>query len=413
MRKKEDFEKNMKYISSFSALAFLGAALIFTAACRNNAINSVEREDLFSLEIGPMEDQIALYKLDGSRGIRRTGFTMRDGLFYIADGNSGKIVRYNSYGNLLFMIYNDETNPPPLTLRTNISEEEQATRWAYSYPLEEPGWIAVDSRKHIFVEDRLPPQEYRFDSETKALLDGIILHFDQNGRFINYLGMEGIGGGPFPRIIGMSTSVRDELAVICRLPDGWDIYWYSSSGALLYIVKISSSIIPALNGWPEALSVVDGIMAVPDARQLLVKVDYSRDTFDQSTNTRTGSEPISSVVWTLNVEDGSYSSSVEIPLYEIVESGRPADVKVFYSMLGAARNGKALFYFPVENGYTLLFVDTHTREQRRGYVQFSNDELGYNDFFLSTEGILSAMLADNFNVKLVWWRTDRFMGESL
>jgi hypothetical protein len=36
----------------------------------------------------------------------------------------------------------------------------------------------------------------------------------------------------------------------------------------------------------------------------------------------------------------------------------------------------------------------------------------YNDFFLSTEGILSAMLADNSNIKLVWWRTDRFMGEA-
>jgi hypothetical protein len=58
-----------------------------------------------------MEDQIALYDLQGGGGARRVDFAMRDGLFYISDGNSGKITRYNSYGDLLFMIYSEETNP--------------------------------------------------------------------------------------------------------------------------------------------------------------------------------------------------------------------------------------------------------------------------------------------------------------
>jgi hypothetical protein len=399
----------MKTFSSLLTLAFLGTLVL--SGCGNNQNGSVEREDLFSLAIGPMEDQIALYNLQGGRGIRRTGFTMRDGLFYIADGYSGKIVRYNSYGDLLFMIYNEETNPQPFSLKTNVTEDEQAVRWAYSYPLEEPGWIAVDSGKHIFVEDRLPVQSRRSDPETKALLDGLILHFDQDGRFINYLGREGIGGSPFPRIVGLSTSVRDELAVICRIPDGWDIYWYNSSLIPLFIVKISSADIPSLPDWPQALAVIDSIAASPDSRRLFIKADYSHDTFDQSTNMRTGSEPLSSVVWTLNVEDGSYSGFVEIQLFELTEN-RGEKIKVFYSLLGAMRGGKALLYFPVETGYSLLFVDTLTREQRRGYIQFTNDELRYSDFFLSSEGILTAMLADSFNVKLVWWRTDRFMGES-
>jgi len=401
----------MKKILRFLSVILFAVALL-SISCKNDKIGSVEREDLFSLEIGPMEDQIALLKLDGGRGIKRIGFTMRDGLFFIADGNCGKIVRYNSYGDLLFMIYNDETNPAPINLKTNIQEDEQATRWAYTHPLEEPGWIAVDSRKHIFVEDRLQQQDQRTDPDTKVVLDGIILHFDQYGRFINYLGKEGIGGSPFPRIVGLSTSIRDELVVICRLPGGWDVYWFSPTGMLLYLVKISSSVVLTLNDWPEALSVIDSITAAPDARKLYIKVDYSHDTFDQLTNTRTGSEPISSCLWTLNVEDGTYIGSIEIPLYEVIENGRPSGVKVFYSILGTARNGQALFYFPVETGYSLLFVNTNSKEQRRGYIQFSMDELRYNDFYLSTEGILSAMLADNFNVKLVWWRTDKLFGES-
>jgi len=401
----------MKYFSYFLTLILFCLVLILFNACRPDTISSVDRQELFTLEIGPMEDQIALYRMEGNRGIRRTGFTMRDGLFYIADGNSGKIVRYNSYGDLLFMIYNEETNPAPISLRT-ITEDEQVTRWAYTYPLEEPGWITVDSRRHIYAEDRLPQNEQRYDSEARALLDGIILHFDQNGRFINYLGREGIGGSPFPRIVGMIASIRDELVIICRLPTGYDIYWFNSSGMLLYLVKVSSDVVPILPDWPDALAILDSITACPDSRRLFIKVDYSRDTFDQSTNTRTGSEPISSVIWTLNVEDGSYIGSIEIPLYEIVENGRSTNIRVFYSVLGAARNGKMLFYFPIETGYSILYVDTFTHEQRRGIIQFSNEELRFNDFYLSIDGILCAMLSDNFNVKLVWWRTDRFIGEA-
>ena len=402
----------MKHFFSVFTFAILVWALFFFIACDNNRVGSAEREDLFSLEIGPMEDQIALYRLDGDRGIRSTGFTMRDGLFYIADGNSGKIVRYNSYGDLLVMIYNEETNPPPINLKTNISEDEQATRWAHTYPLEAPGWITVDSRKHIFVEDRLPQQSHRFDSENRALLDGIILHFDQNGRFIDYIGREGIGGSPFPRIVGLSSSIRDELAVICRLPESWNIYWYSASGMLLYLIKIDSGAIPVLQDWSDALAIVDRIAAAPDARQLFIKVDYSRNTYDQSTNIRTGLEPVSSVIWTLDIEDGSYVGSLEVPPYELLENSRSPSIKVFYSLLGVMRGGKALLCFPVDTGYSLFFADTVSHQHRRGFIGFSADELRYNDFQLSMDGILCAMLADSFNVKLVWWRTDRFIGEA-
>jgi len=399
----------MKHIFKILISAFFCIFFAVTVSCRNSASNDIEREELFSLEIGPMEDQIALYSLDGTRGIRRTGFTMRDGIFYIADGNSGKIVRYNSYGDLLFMIYNEETNPIPLTLKTNISGDEQVTRWAHTHPLEEPGWIAVDSRKHIFVEDRLPVNERATDPETKAQLDGIILHFDHDGRFINYLGREGIGGSPFPRIVGLSTSVRDELAVICRVPDGWDVFWFNSSGMLLYLIKISSNKIPALPDWPQALAIIDSISASVDSRNLYIKVDYTRDTFDQSTNTRTGSEPAGSCIWTLNADDGSYSNVVELPLFELIEGGRSTNIRVFYSMLGAANDGKIVLYFPIEHGYALLFANLNSREQRRSSIRFSGEEIGYNDFFLSTEGILSAMMADNNKVKMIWWRTDRIL----
>ncbi|MDR1278704.1 MAG: hypothetical protein LBK02_08130 [Treponema sp.] len=398
-------------------VVFCGFFVLLLNGCFQGGISSIGREDLFTLDIGQMEDQIALYNLEGDNSIGQTDFAMQDGLFYIADGNGGKVVRYNSYGDLLFMIYNEETNPPPLSLRTNVEGGATVTRWAFSYPLRKPGKITVDSRKHIFVEDNLPYDRHSVDAESKSLLDSIILHFDADGRFIEYLGQEGIGGSPFPRISGLYTSARDELAVVCRLPTGWNIYWYDSSGALVHLIQLKNTAIPVPPDWPPVSASVDAIMASPDSRRLFLKVDYYRDTFDVSTNTRTGNEPDSSFLWIMNVEDGVYTGSLKLPFFESAysENGHSENIRMLYSMLGVTKNGGVFLYFPVEEGYSLLFMNTNAAangEQRRSFIRVNNDELQFNVFNLSSEGLLSALLVDNWQAKLVWWRTDKFLGES-
>jgi hypothetical protein len=57
-------------------------------------------------------------------------------------------------------------------------------------------------------------------------------------------------------------------------------------------------------------------------------------------------------------------------------------------------------------------MDISSRQQRRGFISFTNNELRFNDFSLSAEGILFAMLVDDYKVKMVSWRTDLFAGES-
>jgi hypothetical protein len=392
-----------------SPLLFLVLSVL-AASCGQQKNTRITREDLFSLDIGRMEDQIAFYQLDGDRGIQGMDLFMRDGLFYISDGNGQKLVRYTSYGGLLFMIYNEETNPPPLTLRANIEDSSRVTRWAFPYPLNMPGRIVVDSRKHIYSEDRLPYERYSIDVESKALLDSVILHFDGDGRFIEYLGQEGIGGSPFPRIIGLYTSIHDELAVVCRLPTGWNIYWYNSSGTLLYLVQLKNEMVPVPPDWPELIPSVDSIAVAPDSRKLYLKVDYYRYTFDESTSMHTGNEADSSRVWIMNVEDGAWLDAIEVPFYEYsyTENERKSSVRMIYSLLGVAGNGRIFCLLPLDSGYSVLVLGSEPgSEQRQGIIQVDSDELQFNAFSLSREGILSALLADEWNVKVVWWRTDR------
>ncbi|GHV78562.1 lipoprotein [Spirochaetia bacterium] len=358
-----------------------------------------------------MEDQIDLYNLEGGRNSRMTSLTMRAGLFYIADGNGGKVVHYTSYGDLLFMIYNEETNPPPLTLRTDVETSGVVTRMAFSYPLREPGTIAVDARKHIYVEDRLPYERRRFNPETRVIEDSIVLHFGPNGRFVEYLGKEGIGGSPFSNIERISVSVQDEYAVVCRLPVGWNIYWYDSEGTLLYLLSLQNGDIPVPPDRQTVFPSIDSVAVSPESRKVFIKVDYYRETFDESTNMKLGAEPDSSVIWPLNVEDGSYEPLIEVPFFEQqrTENNRRVTERLLYSLLGVVKNDRVFLTFPVEGGYSIMILSTDPHEQRRGFIRVHNDELQFNAFALSAEGILSALLATDFEAKLVWWRTDKFL----
>jgi hypothetical protein len=360
-----------------------------------------------------MEDQIDLFNLDGDRSKQKTDIAMRDGLLYISNGNGGKVVRYNSYGDLLFMIYNEETNPTPLTLKPNTDSQGIVTRWSFPYPRSEPGLITVDSRKHIYVEDRAEEGASSFDVENRALLDRVVLHFNIDGLFVNYLGQTGVGGTPFPTIIGLYTSVQNELAVVCRLPTGWNIYWFDAGGSLLYLVQLENDRIPVPPDRDLTEPSLDKICISPDERKIYVKVDYYRHTYDESTNTRSGSQPDSSVIWLMNVEDGSYIGNMDIPFFEIqvTENNRRVTENLFYSMIGVARQGRVFFSFPVDGGYSILIFSTESLEQRRGFIRVAEEELQFNAFDLSGEGILSALLATEWQARLVWWRTDGLMGE--
>ncbi|MDR2842392.1 MAG: hypothetical protein LBV52_04245, partial [Spirochaetaceae bacterium] len=194
----------LKVVREIFVFCFISLFFIGLLSCTNNEVHSIERKNLWTMGIGRLEDELDLFDIQGSRSTNKTDVTMRDGLFYISNGNGQKIVRYNSYGDLLFMIYNEENNPPPITLH-NRTETESVTRWAYPWPLEDPGSIAVNTRKNIFVENHVPIERRTYDAD-QMLLDSLVLHFNEDGHFIDYLGQDGLGGTPFPRIDNIYTS---------------------------------------------------------------------------------------------------------------------------------------------------------------------------------------------------------------
>uniref|UniRef100_A0A7C3E3E6 Lipoprotein n=1 Tax=Gracilinema caldarium TaxID=215591 RepID=A0A7C3E3E6_9SPIR len=384
--------------------------LLSFSSCSSKEVQSVDRQNLFRLDIGRLENQIDLFGLDQSPAMLKTHIAMRDGIFYISDSKGQKVSKFTSYGDLLSMIYNQETNPPPFTLKKDSKSTEIVTRRAVSYPLIQNGNITVDSRKHLYVEDRLPPDRRTYDAEKRVLFDSTVLHFDSDGNFIEYLGQEGIGGTPFPYINNLYTSIHDELAVVCRLPTGWNVYWFDANGAMLYVVLIRNEDLPVPKGETLYPS-LDSISVAPDSRHLIIKIDYYKDSFDESTKTKSGIVFDRSILWVMNVEDGAYLNSVEIPPFDQIQSNQKEKVQLVYSVLGVSRGGKVFLSIPDTNGYHLLVLDLESRDQKRGFIQVDPDELAFNTFYLSEEGILSALLATDYEAKVVWWRTEKFTGD--
>jgi hypothetical protein len=385
--------------------------LLFTG-CKGGGGDALLREDLFSLDIGRLEGEIDLYNDIRTRPAQKTSIAMTDGLFYISNASGQKITRYNSYGDLLFMIYNDETNPPLLDIEVmTATDGPQRTRWAVPYPLQSPGAIAVDRNKNLYVSDMLTPDQHRADSAGNILFDSLLLKFDANGMFVNYIGRQGVGGAPFPHIENIFISVDDEVAVVSAAGGSRIVYWFSSKGELLREMTFSNDELPVPENREEALTLLDSISAAPDERIIYIKADYYREEFDETTRTRTGNAADSCSLWAYSVEQNEYIGETAVPFYENVTviQGRRNSEELFYSLLGILGGREAVFSFPTTEGYAMLLLKTDGSQtaRRRGFIKVGIEELEYSDFTVSPNGIISALLSTEWEAKVVWWRTDK------
>ena len=189
-------EKNIKIVMEkfsrnfFSFAAFSIFSLFVFSCGKSSDLSSIHREEKFTLGYGNLEDQINLFDLN-STGEINTRIAMRDGFFFISNGKSQKILQMNSYGDLLTLYHNPETNPAPLFDENVLADASNySTRKTVSYPFHEPSFLAYalhrDVRPSMVVvtdvnEERLLRAEELFPVE-EAKADGIELHFVNTGK---------------------------------------------------------------------------------------------------------------------------------------------------------------------------------------------------------------------------------------
>lgn len=400
-----------KYIDCLFACTVIISSFVLFSCSKNKVVASLEAEKLFDLQYGNFEDQINLNNLTQISDINLK-IIMKDGFFYLTDPVSKKIIKSNSYGNLLNLYYNRETNPDPQFTKMNNSTE--TTRSCSEYAFNEIASIAVDNRKYLYVVDSLPPERQEVDENTKQVMTQIVLRFDGDGNFIDYLGQQGPGGTPFPSIVKIFATQNNEIVVFSRTSDGYKVYWFSSEGTSLFIVPFNNSMIP--NPYENESGIDNYInidQIVPDYSKymLYVKADYSVSYIDEATKVQSGIDYKESLLYPFNVETGVYEKAITIPPYseKDVNGLSTVSYNIPYDFIGITDSGWFFFMIGTETGFSIQMVQPNGQKILNRTLQVNPAENYYYEFNLSEEGILSVMLAQKDNIVVEWWRTDNLI----
>jgi len=386
------------------AAAALAATLL--AGCARRAAPELVAEPLFELALGRLEDQVDLFQAGGAPMRGRTRIAMRDGLFYVANGGARKIMVFSSYGDLLFLLYDPQANPTPALASAPTEPGTVSTRAAVEYPLRDLGEIAVSSEKTIYVEDAAPAARAVRDAAAGNLAR-VVLRFDRRGAPLAPLGQEGPNGTPFPYIAALHVTDGDQLVVVCRLTNAWQVFWFSREGVLLHQVEIDEAHLPPVEESGLTGSLVN---IVPDQHDpvLYLLLYYYPSAAEKAA---TG---VTARVHPLDLRTRQYGLAIELPTnpgrkekagFTAQEIARPP-----YELLGAGSNGNLyLLGYSDSNLYNLVILDRDGRVRGRAYVVVEDSELTYRDTHLSSSGILYGLLCGQSKADVAWWRSDRLL----
>ena len=383
------------------------AVALGVVGCRRAAVVAVSEDALFTLNYGNFEDELNLFTLSGS-GAVNTHLAMRDGFFYLANGEAKKIMELNSYGDLLGLYYNEEETKSPAFAEHSAAN---SAKKAFAYPFNTLGPIAVDSRKNLYAVDTLPKERQETDSEKRLLLHQVVLRFASDGSFIDYLGQQGPGGTPFSFIKNIYTTHDDELVVVCTTNDGTTVYWFGTNGFLLYEVPITTATVPPLEHQDDEgdfFISIENVIPDPESRRLFLKIDYFQTTLDPAIKVASGVEYSVTLLFPLDVATGRYEQPLEIPPYEENASDRTAKASyaVPFDFLGVTDAGWLFFTVPTEKGYLIQMMQQNGSRILKRQLAVDHSELLYYSLGLSNNGIISALFAKRDHAEVAWWRTD-------
>ena len=381
-----------------SSLRVVILSAICIASC---TASSVERQELFSIQIGRGEDQLNLVQNNAQPFRNEIDLVIRDGFVYVSDASANKIMQFSSYGELLMLLYDDRTNPKPVLLSGATEEGVVSNRNAYRHQFEGiGGHIAVSGDGMIYVEDAAPESLLAHDESLGANLRFIVRQFSPGGKDLGHLGREGAGGTPFPLIQKLIATRDGNLVVISRTRSEWLAYSFDSAGKRLYEIRVDPSELPL----PEEASVVSIGSVLPDRRSglLYLKADYYQDRARDV-------EFVESRIIMLN--PAGVVGNIRLPkVYLEQNPSSESEVEVLYEFLGAAADGRLFSLAAIaKNRYSLLIVNRSGAATHRGIVELPDEETLMRRIFLSDDGLLAILSAQPLGAQVAVWRYDEIV----
>lgn len=403
----------MNYKNKYLTLVFFCLIFALFSGCKGAGIESIGENNLFSVPYGNFEEQISISELN-EVGNCRFGIAMRDGFFYLINGESRKIMEFNSYGDLLTLFYNEESNTAKYI--KNSKRPAGSIHHEISFPFDYPGRLVVDSNKNIYTVCSIPRDRQEKSDDGDMLYSQTILRIARDGSSVDYIGQQGPGGTPFPYIKNIYTTVKDELVVVAKSTEGIIVYWFGTDGFLKFMVPIKEKNMPLVKGIDnnsEVYLTVENVIPDENDYKIFVKVDYYSTYEDEESKVQSGINYIQTVLYTLDIESATFIDSISIPPYEeyVVADYSRLTYKSPYDFLGVTKNGWKFFIAKNDNGFNLEIIQSESQKILRRQIAADHKNILFNSMFLSADGLLTVLYLEKDNARVVWYRTDNLISQ--
>lgn len=372
----------------------------------------MKREDLFSLSYGSFEDDMNLsniYKTPGNSVDSQ--IIMKKGFFYISNPGAKKVLKLTSFGDLLAVYYNGEYNRMPDFINMKKTDV-LSTRETIKYPFNFPTFIEVLENKNVYIVDGLTEDRIEYDLENNIGLRNVVLHFNERGEFVDYIGQEGYGGSPFPAIDAIYSNNQNEIIVVCGVNQNVRVYYYNNKGALVHKYSVSIESLPDVyKEKKETYMNIDCVIPFDDS--LYVKVDYYVQEIDSVSNVKKGIMYDKTMLHVFDRKTKTYIKNIELPFYEDneIKNGDVIKTKRIYELIGMAEDGKCFLITPKNEVFALAIFDTKSNKIYK-YDIVVPLEIIYSNFYVSSDGILCGLFADEEKVRVSMWLANMFTGKN-
>ena len=376
-------------------LSILFTFVFLLVSCRSDN-KLLEKEDLFIIPMGVAADELDYFYRGSSLLPGTSDLYIQNGRIFVSSSHAGKVVEMNSYGDLLSLIYNPQTNPEPAHYQKSGSSGKDSLLRIRKWNFRNIEHIAISDRG-LYVVDQV--DDTMVSKSDQFLYNRILLRFDEEGEYLDSLGQEGINGTPFPYINDLQITEKDDLVVITQSTGDFIVFWFSPEGSLLYKIIVKKSDLPKVQEGSWGLGQVEKITADPAESKLYLKIAYFPldDTRDRTALSR---------LYTLDLEKEEYTNFFEIPHFE-VNMGDQA-IEGVNEYLGAISGGFHFFLGSDYNGkYHLTIMDSTGAVKTTRVLNIQDQDIIYKKLYLAPSGLLAGIFYEEGGARISWWRADR------
>ena len=265
----------------------------------------------------------------------------------------------------------------------------------------------------LLVQDAVAEERQIRDQLAGTLLRNVILRFDESGGIVDYIGQEGISGTPFGYIDSIGVGTGDELTVITRTMTDWVVFAFDSTGLLDFTFALPDESLPETA--ENEIASIEAVVAAPEYGRLYVKADYYRDQLESDTGQESDYRFAKSVLHWFDMRNEKVAGSLDLPpavrTSGMVQMFNREEEEVIQYLAGVAEGGYVFLVAPgLEETYGLAIVDLTGQVVHRGAIALDDSQTLFRKFYVTGEGILTALIGGNTGADVVLWRTDRYLG---